>query len=122
MIFLTEEAWDYLNEVIGDNYGMSVVLVGSGCSGMSITTDMRDGHDFNTEQVFYISDPKPHDTPKSEDPMNHFIRIILNKEDVDRLEGLKIGYIQEGLNKMIHFHVPKAVHGCGCGTSFTFDE
>ncbi len=47
------------------------------------------------------------------------ITVVINKVDLEKLDGTKVDFVAEGLNRHFKFNNPKADHYCGCGESFT---
>ncbi|WP_343192260.1 HesB/IscA family protein [Buchnera aphidicola] len=50
--------------------------------------------------------------------LNDNIKIFIKKETFLKINGLKIDFIQNGLNKIFKFYNTKKTEYCGCGESF----
>ena len=47
------------------------------------------------------------------------VRLIVNEDSADYLDGMELDYRREGLNELFRFNNPNAKETCGCGESFT---
>lgn len=52
----------------------------------------------------------------------HGATIFISINLLKFLEGVKIDFINNGLNKVFNFHHPKIKNYCGCGESFEIQE
>lgn len=47
------------------------------------------------------------------------VRVVVDPESFPYLEGSKIDFVSDGLNRTFQFDNPNATEECGCGESFT---
>ena len=47
------------------------------------------------------------------------VRLIVDADSADYLNGMELDYRREGLNELFRFNNPNAKETCGCGESFT---
>ena len=73
----------------------------SGCSGYSYHMDFA--REQNVDDLVFE---------------NHGVKVVIDKESHDILNGTQIDYVSEGLNSTFKFSNPKATDECGCGESF----
>lgn len=103
-ILLTENAAQRVKHFLDKEHGLALRLGvrKTGCSGwayeVSIATEFSDG-----DQVFEDKD----------------IKIVVDHDSLPYLEGSKIDFITNGLNRTFQFENPNATDECGCGESFT---
>lgn len=86
----------------GSGIGLKVGTKISGCSGFAYTIDYADTQS-ETEVVFEKSG----------------IKVLVEKGDMDKLDGLVLDYVKNGLNASFKFNNPNATGECGCGESFS---
>jgi len=112
MIHVSTAAWEYLTEVIGENYGVKVELKANGCSGFGIKTSINETGQTKNEFVHFIGHPS--------DLTNDTLRVIINDDQIDKFEGMTVTLEEEGLNKKVKFNLLNVGNSCGCGESFSF--
>ncbi len=74
----------------------------AGCSGLAYTLDYADDIGA-TEHVFE----------------SRGVRVVVNDEHLQFLDGTEIDYVEDGLSAAFHFRNPNVTEQCGCGESFT---
>ena len=74
----------------------------TGCSGWAYEVTMSNGVEAN-DHVFENND----------------VKIVIDQESLPYLQGSKIDFIANGLNRTFQFDNPNATDECGCGESFT---
>ena len=47
------------------------------------------------------------------------VKVVVNQEHLQYLEGLQVDYVEDGLTCSFHFSNPNVTEQCGCGESFT---
>ncbi|STX28226.1 Fe-S cluster assembly protein [Legionella beliardensis] len=77
----------------------------TGCSGLSYVVD-------------YVVNPHETDIAL---PLNEQYQIWIDKASYPFLKGMKIDYVQQGLNYKFIFDNPNQTGQCGCGESFTVE-
>ncbi len=50
------------------------------------------------------------------------IRILIDDDSLDKLDGVTVDFRQNGLNRQFVFDNPNAAEACGCGESFTLES
>lgn len=108
-IVATDAAKDHIKKTIakqGHGIGIRFSTKKAGCSGYKYIVDI-------------IDEAQPEDKifPLTED-----LSIYVSAESYEQLKGMRIDYVQEGLNKRFQFHNPNAQGSCGCGESFTVED
>lgn len=108
-IFATEAAEEHIKKTIekqGHGIGLRFSTKKAGCSGYKYIVDIIDEAQPN-DKVFSLTES---------------LAIYVSAESYHQLKGMRIDYVQEGLNKRFQFHNPNAQGSCGCGESFTVDK
>jgi iron-sulfur cluster assembly protein len=103
-ITLTDAAAARLNELLAQQQTGVALRLGvttSGCSGFAYTMDFADapGED---DEVFE----------------DHGIRLLVDRQHVDYLDGMQVDFVRDGLNRSFQFSNPNVTATCGCGESF----
>ncbi len=104
-ITVTENAANQIEKQLqkrGSGIGLKVGTKVSGCSGFAYTIDYADNQT-ETDIVFEQSG----------------IKVLVEKDDMDKLDGLVLDYVKNGLNASFKFNNPNATGECGCGESFS---
>ena len=104
-ITLTENAAKQISKQLeqrGSGIGLKIGAKVSGCSGFSYVLDYAD-EQTETETVFE----------------QFGVKLLVEAEDMDKLEGLVLDYAKEGLNAAFKFNNPNVTGVCGCGESFS---
>ena len=104
-ITITQAAADRIRDSLasrGKGIGLRVGVKTSGCSGYMYTIDIAD-ETTESDQVFE----------------DHGVKVIIDKDSIDFLNGTELDYGREGLNEAFRFNNPNATAECGCGESFT---
>lgn len=104
MITLTERAASHVHKFLGDRasaVGLRLGVKRTGCSGLAYVVNMADqiGDD---DTVFDSAG----------------IKVVVDPESLQYIDGTEIDYVQEGLNEAFQFRNPNAAGECGCGESF----
>lgn len=74
-------------------------------------------------QYRYVVDIAKHINPETDVIVETAgIKLIIDKNSLDKVADTEIDYTQEGLNSMLIFHNPHAMNACGCGESFSLQE
>lgn len=105
MISLTASARDHLEKMMRAE-GASVfklALSKRGCSGYAyaMSVEKEPGHGFTVTDVDGLS-------------------IAIEDANADKLESVEIDWKSEGFGSRLSIENPKAISGCGCGSSFMF--
>ena len=104
-ITLTENAAKQITKQLeqrGSGIGLKIGAKVSGCSGFSYVLDYAD-EKTETETVFE----------------QFGVKLLVEDEDMDKLDGLVLDYAKEGINTAFKFNNPNAKGVCGCGESFS---
>ncbi len=104
-VTVTSGAAKYIRAQIAKHEGAMGMRVGikeSGCSGFMYVVD-------------YVDQPTEDDVLVEVEGAP----IVIAKQHLSLLAGTEIDYIQQGLNKLLHFRNPNAEAECGCGESFS---
>ncbi len=104
-ITVTENAAKQIEKQLeqrGSGIGLKIGTKVSGCSGFAYTIDYADNQVEN-EEVFE----------------QHGVKVLVENEDLERLDGLELDYVKNGLNAAFKFNNPNATGECGCGESFS---
>lgn len=104
MITLTERAISHVQKFLGvqsDAVGLRLGVKRTGCSGLAYVVNVAEqiGDD---DTVFDSAG----------------IKVIVDAESLQFIDGTEVDYVQEGLNEAFQFRNPKAAGECGCGESF----
>lgn len=104
-ISLSQSAAERVREHLaqrGHGVGLRVGIKETGCSGYAYVVDYADsvGDD---DQVFE----------------QHGVKVVVDRESLDFLDGTVVDYTREGLNEAFRFRNPNVKDSCGCGESFT---
>lgn len=83
-------------------YALRLAVRKTGCSGWAYEVSIANESDSNDE-VFEDKD----------------IKIVVDHDSLPYLQGSKIDFITNGLNRTFQFDNPNATDECGCGESFT---
>jgi len=104
-ITVTENAAKQIEKQIqqrGSGIGLKVGTKIAGCSGFAYTIDYAD------------------EKTESETVFEQFgVKVLVENEDMDKLDGLVLDYVKNGLNAAFKFNNPNATGECGCGESFS---
>lgn len=84
--------------------GLRLGIRKSGCSGWAYEIDMANDI-LDGEQVFE----------------QNGVRILVHSEWLEKMEGMEIDFVQEGLNRVFKFNNPNVTASCGCGESISFN-
>ena len=103
-ISLTEAAARRVREFMhrDGGVGLRVGVRRTGCSGwayeVSLAHEVAEG-----DHVFVDGD----------------VRVVVDPESLPLVDGSRIDFVSEGLNRTFQFQNPNATEECGCGESFT---
>ncbi len=104
-ITLTEKAAKQIEKQLqkrGSGIGLKLGVKPSGCSGYAYVLDYAD------EQV------------KDDTVFEQFgVKVLVNQDDMDKLDGIELDYTREGINESFKFNNPNVKGECGCGESFS---
>ena len=104
-VHLTEKAALQIKKQLhkrGTGLGLKVGVRKSGCSGFAYTLDYSDA--INDDEVVFE---------------NYDVKVIVQKDDLLKIDGLRLDYRREGINEAFRFDNPNVTGTCGCGESFT---
>jgi iron-sulfur cluster assembly protein len=104
-VVLTEQAADQIKKQLqkrGKGVGLRLGVKKAGCSGFAYVIDYADQIAEN-DAVFE----------------QHGVKIIVDAEQLDYLNGIELDYAKEGINEAFRFNNPNIKGTCGCGESFT---
>ena len=104
-ITLTEMAAGRVREHLtrrGNAVGLRVGVAKSGCSGFAYVIDFA--QEVEPDDVVFES---------------HGVKVIVNPESLEYIDGTEVDFGREGLNQSFKFNNPKVTATCGCGESFT---
>ncbi len=88
-------------EAVGIRFGVK----NAGCSGMSYVVD-------------FALETKPDDHVFE----SSGIKVVVDPESLQYVQGTEIDCVQEGLNATLKFHNPNVKSACGCGESFNIQK
>lgn len=104
-ITLTENAAKQIQKQLnkrGSGVGLKLGVKPSGCSGFAYVLEYADQLGEN-ETVFE----------------QFGVKVIVNNEDLEMLDGVELDYAREGINEAFKFNNPNVTGTCGCGESFS---
>jgi iron-sulfur cluster assembly protein len=103
-IQLTDNAAQRVKHFLEKENGMALRLGvrKTGCSGWAYEVSIASGLE-NDDQVFE----------------DKGVKIVIDQESLPYLQGSKIDFTVNGLNRTFQFDNPNATDECGCGESFT---
>ena len=104
MITLTERAAHHVEQYLGRSdkaVGLRLGVKRTGCSGLAYVVNVAD-------QI------APDDTVFD----SAGIKVVVDPDSLQYIDGTEIDYVQEGLNEAFQFRNPNAAGECGCGESF----
>ncbi|HUH61099.1 MAG TPA: iron-sulfur cluster assembly protein IscA [Candidimonas sp.] len=104
-ITLTQRAADHISRYIekrGKGLGLRLGVRTTGCSGMAYKLE-------------YVDEPNPDDQVVEQ----LGVKVFIDPESLQFLEGTQLDYTREGLNEGFKFVNPNEKATCGCGESFT---
>lgn len=105
-ITLTEKAAAHVKGMLANQTGVQGLRLGlskSGCSGFAYLMDFAKSIGEN-DRVFE----------------SNGIRIIVDADSLQLLDGMELDYVREGLNELFKFNNPNVKNQCGCGESVGF--
>jgi iron-sulfur cluster assembly protein len=106
---VTDDAYMHLKKLVLKNASAGILLglKNSGCSGLSYIIGLaQTAEEYNTAQQISFND----------------LNVFVNPEHLYAFAGMKIDYIQDGLNGRLIFKNPNTHSECGCGSSFKVKE
>jgi len=104
-VALTEQAANQIKKQLqkrGKGVGLRLGVKKAGCSGFAYVIDYADEVAKN-DAVFE----------------QHGVKVIVDAEQLDYLNGIELDYAKEGINEAFRFNNPNVKGTCGCGESFT---
>ncbi|MEO0424419.1 MAG: iron-sulfur cluster assembly accessory protein [Pseudomonadota bacterium] len=84
-------------------FGIRLGVRKSGCTGYAYVLDYADAAN-DDDVVFDQGD----------------VRVVVDKDSLDFLDGTEVDFIKQGLNEMFTFRNPNVTSECGCGESVGF--
>ncbi len=102
---ITSSAAKQINQLIANNetlQGMLLSVKKSGCAGFAYDlafAKIGESYDFVYE--------------------NEGAKVFVPENAMPYVDGTKVDYVNEGINKVFKFDNPKATNACGCGESFS---
>ncbi len=105
-ITLTESAANRVREFMQKEQaqGLRLDLRKSGCSGWAYEVEL-------------VQQPQPEDVAFDQNG----VRVFVNPEVLEKIDGTEIDFVQEGINRVFKFNNPNVTASCGCGESISFD-
>lgn len=103
-ITITENAANRVKTFLarrGEEAGLRLGVRRTGCSGLAYVVDFAD-------QI------RPDDHVFED----HGIKMVVNPESLEYLDGTEVDFVKEGLNEAFKFRNPNVKSECGCGESF----
>ncbi len=85
----------------GSGIGLKIGTKVSGCSGYAYVLDYADQQ--NEDDIVFEQ---------------HGVKLLIRPEDMDKLDGMVLDYVREGINYSFKFNNPNVKGVCGCGESF----
>lgn len=104
-ITLTENAAKQIEKQLqkrGSGIGLKLGVKTSGCSGFSYVLDYAENLTEN-EAVFE----------------QFGVKVLVKNDDLDKLDGIVLDYVKDGINESFKFNNPNVTGECGCGESFS---
>lgn len=104
-VSLTEAAANHVRRSLekrGKGEGVRVGIRTTGCSGMAYVLE-------------YVDEVKPDDEVFE----NHGIKVIVDSDSLDFIDGTELDFVREGVNEGFKFTNPNVRGECGCGESFS---
>ena len=104
-ISLTPAAADRVRTVLGrrgHGLGLRLGVKKTGCSGFAYVVNYAD--EIGSNDLVYE---------------DQGVKVIVDRESLDFLEGTEIDFVKQGLNEAFRFRNPNVKGECGCGESFT---
>ena len=103
-IHLTESARDRVSSFLERDGGVALRLGvrRTGCSGWAYVVDIVD--EINTDDTVF---------------KNREITIVVDQKSLPLVDGTRIDFVAEGLNRTFRFSNPNVTDECGCGESFS---
>ncbi len=104
-IFLTPQALNHVRRYAAreGRQMLRLDLTRTGCSGWAHEVSLADQADQENDLVFSQDD----------------VKVVVRREILPMLDGTRIDFITQGLNRVFVFDNPQAGEACGCGESFT---
>ena len=105
-ISLTDAAINRIKDYSGKSQkeviSLRIGVKKTGCNGYAYVINYSDGID-DDDEIF----------------IDHDIKIIVDKESLELIDGTEVDFQKEGLNEGFEFNNPNSKAECGCGESFT---
>ncbi len=104
-ITLTENAAKQIEKQLqkrGSGIGLKLGVKISGCSGFSYILDYAENLT-DSEAVFE----------------QFGVKVLVKNDDLDKLDGIVLDYVKDGINESFKFNNPNVTGECGCGESFS---
>ncbi len=101
---MTEAAASHVNKMLekrGKGEGLRVGVKTVGCAGFA-----------------YVMDYADEITPEDNVYENHGVKVIVDNEALQYIDGTELDFVKEGLNERFTFKNPNVKGECGCGESF----
>ena len=89
----------------GKGLGLRLGVRKAGCSGFAYNLDFAD--EVRASDVVFESEGA---------------KVVVDREDLSKLEGITVDYTRDGLNEAYRFKNPQAKALCGCGESFFLEK
>ena len=102
---ITASAAQQINRLIANNVtlqGMRLSVKKSGCAGFAYDLSLAKTDD-NNDFVYE----------------NEGAKVFVPQDAMAYVDGTRVDYVSEGVNKIFKFDNPKATNACGCGESFS---
>lgn len=108
LVELTTAAYSRILSYLAANnmQGLRISLKKTGCSGLSYVIDYVNSKT-DDDVIINLENDK---------------FILIEKKNFPILQGVKIDYVQQGINHKFVFENPNQTGQCGCGESFTIED
>lgn len=103
-ITLSDTAAERVQRFMAEREGVSALRLGvkkTGCSGFAYVLD-------------YAGEPGAEDV----EFRDHGVRILVERGSLPMVDGTRVDFVRDGLNRSFKFANPNATGECGCGESF----
>lgn len=104
-IQLTDRAADRVREFLareGKGLGLRVGVRRTGCSGWAYTLNLAE--DVGADDTVFE---------------DRGVKVVVDARALDKIDGMRMDFVTEGLNRQFVFENPNVEDECGCGESFS---
>lgn len=103
---ISDSARKRIESMAAESAGLGVLRLGlskSGCNGYAYKIEL-------------IGAPAPHEVEME----SNGVRLAVNPQDFERLDGVRLDWVREGLSSRLAIINPNEKSSCGCGESIGF--